>query len=79
MAKIVNMMDPLWKYPEMMSVNDICEFAQIGRTAASNFIQRHGGVKLDGTGTARSSWRIHKEYVRRFFNVPSIPGGNEVG
>ena len=70
MARITELTDPMRHYPDMMSVQDICDFAQIGRTAATNFIQRHGGVKLDGAGQKRSSWRIHKEYVRKFFNVP---------
>ncbi len=62
-------LDPLRGYPEMMSVDDIAEFAGIGRTSATTFIQKNGGVKVI-SGGKRSSWRIHKEYVRRAFNLP---------
>ena len=67
--KRVSLMDPMREWPDMMSVKDICEFANIGQTAATNFIQSHGGVKVTDGGV-RSSWRIHKEYVRKAFNVP---------
>lgn len=62
-------LDPLWKYPEMMSVQDVAEFAGIGATCATTFVQRNGGVKVI-EGAKRSVWRIHKEYVRKAFNLP---------
>ena len=67
--KTIQMMDPMREWPEMMSVKDIQEFAGIGQTAATTFIQKHGGVKVT-EGGVRSSWRIHKEHVRKAFNVP---------
>ena len=65
----VTMLDPMRDWPDMMSVKDVAQFAGIGITAATNFIQRNGGVKVT-EGGVRSSWRIHKEYVRKAFNVP---------
>ena len=37
--KTIQMMDPMREWPEMMSVKDIQEFAGIGQTAATTFIQ----------------------------------------
>lgn len=65
----VQIMDPMRSWPDMMSVQDVMAFANLGQTAATNFIQRNGGVKVT-EGGKRSSWRIHKEYVRKAFNVP---------
>lgn len=69
MGKRIQLLDPMRDWPDMMSVKDIMEFAGIGQTAATTFIQNHGGVKVT-EGGVRSSWRIHKEHVRKAFNVP---------
>ena len=66
---LFSVLDPLRGYPEMMSPRDVAEFAGIGLTTATAFVQRNGGVKVTAGGK-RSSWRIHKEYVRQAFNLP---------
>lgn len=65
----IQFLDPMREWPDMMSVKDVQAFAGLGQTAATNFIQRNGGVKVT-EGGVRSSWRIHKEHVRRALNVP---------
>ena len=65
------LLDPLYGYPEMMSAKDISEFAGIGENSALKWIQENGGV-IVVKGKVRNVWRIHKEYVRRQFNLPRI-------
>lgn len=64
-------LDPLSGYPEMMSAQDIAEFAGIAEASALKWIQEHGGV-IVVKGKVRNTWRIAKEYVRRGFNLPRI-------
>ena len=64
-------LDPLWNYPEMMSAKDIAEFAGIGESTALTWIQKNGGI-IVVKGQKRNTWRIHKEYVRKAFNLPRI-------
>ena len=64
-------LDPLWEYPEMMSAKDIAEFSGISESSALLWIQRNGGVILI-KGQKRNGWKVHKEYVRRAFNLPPI-------
>ncbi len=64
-------LDPLSGYPEMMSAQDIAEFAGICEHSALKWMQENGGVMVI-KGQFRNVWRIHKEYVRRQFNLPRI-------
>ena len=64
-------LDPLGKYPEMMGAVDVAEFAGISEGSARKWMQEHGAV-IVVKGQKRDVWRIHKEYVRRGFNVPRI-------
>ena len=64
-------LDPLNGYPEMMSAQDIAEFAGIAESSALKWIQEHGGVVVV-KGKVRNTWRIAKEYVRQGFNLPRI-------
>lgn len=64
-------LDPLSGYPEMMSPQDIAEFAGISETSAAKWLQEHGGVPVV-KGKVRNVWRIAKEYVRQGFNLPRI-------
>ena len=64
-------LDPLREYAEMMSVQDVAEFAGISEQSAMKFVQEHGGV-IVVKGKIRNVWRIHKEYVRQAFNVPKV-------
>ena len=64
-------LDPLYGYPEMMSTQDVAEFAGISEGSALKWIQENGGV-IVVKGKVRNVWRIHKEYVRRQFNIPRI-------
>lgn len=67
--RVINLLDPLRDYPDMMGVQDICELAGCGRTAASRFIRENGGVAIN-PGSGREVWKIHKEYVRKALNIP---------
>lgn len=70
-ADLFDILDPLRGYAEMMSVDDVAEFAGLGKTSAATWIQHNGGIKMQLGGTGqRYTWRIHKEYVRRAFNLP---------
>ena len=64
-------LDPLGGYPEMMAVLDVAEFAGISQGCARKWVQENGGVIVTH-GKQRDTWRIHKEYVRKAFNVPRI-------
>ena len=64
-------LDPLGKYPEMMGTMDVAEFAGISSDSARKWIQEHNGV-LVIKGVKRDTWKVHKEYVRRGFNLPRI-------
>ena len=64
-------LDPLYGYPEMMSAQDVAGFAGISEPSALKWMQEHGGV-IVVKGKVRNVWRIHKEYVRRQFNIPRI-------
>ena len=70
-ADIFAPLDPLNGYPEMMSPQDIAEFAGISETSATKWLQEHGGVPVV-KGRVRNVWRIAKEYVRQGFNLPRI-------
>ncbi len=64
-------LDPLNGYPEMMSAQDIAEFAGISEGSALKWMRENGGVAVV-KGKVRETWRIAKEYVRRGFNLPRI-------
>ena len=70
-ADIFAPLDPLNGYPEMMSPQDIAEFAGIAESSALKWIQENGGVILV-KGKVRNLRRVAKEYVRQGFNLPRI-------
>ena len=66
-------LDPLWGYPDMMSPQDVADFAGISESAARAWVQKNGGVIVI-KGKKRDTWRIHKDYVRKGMNLPKAVG-----
>lgn len=65
-------LDPLNGYPEMMSPQDIAEFAGISEAVARGWMREHGAVTVAKGDKGRETLRIAKEYVRQGFNLPRI-------
>lgn len=70
--RVTSFLDPLYPYPEMMSPQDVAEFANISADSALQWMKAHGGVIV--IPGRRNVWRIAKEYVRKGFNLPQIVG-----
>ena len=66
---VFSLLDPLRDYPDMMSPQDVADFAGISESAARTWVQKHGGVIVI-KGKKRDTWRIHKDFVRQGLNLP---------
>ena len=61
--------DVLWRYPDMMTVQDLAEFMNTSYATAWKKMQELPWVPV-GTGRKNQARRVHKQDVRDHFNLP---------
>ena len=61
--------DLLWRYPDMMSTQDLAEFMNVSYLTARKKMEELPWVNV-GSGRANKTRRVHKQDVRDHFNLP---------
>ena len=61
--------DVLWRYPDMMSVQDLAEFMNVSYATAWAKMRQLPWVGV-GLGKKNQARRVHKQDVRDHFNLP---------